>query len=37
MEENGYQATGVAYEVYLNDRDETPAAQLQTQVALRLK
>jgi effector-binding domain-containing protein len=37
MEENGYQPTGVAYEVYLNDPDETPPEELQTQIAFPLK
>jgi effector-binding domain-containing protein len=37
MEANGYQATGVSYELYLNDPDETPAAELQTQIIFPLE
>jgi effector-binding domain-containing protein len=37
MEANGYQPTGVAYEVYLNDPDETPPEELQTQIAFPLR
>jgi effector-binding domain-containing protein len=37
MEENGYQATGVAYEFYLNDPNETPPAELQTEINFPLK
>jgi effector-binding domain-containing protein len=37
MEEKGYQPTGVAYEVYLNDPDETPPEELQTQIAFPLQ
>jgi effector-binding domain-containing protein len=37
MQENGYEATGVAYEVYLNDPSETPPKELQTQIAFPLK
>jgi effector-binding domain-containing protein len=37
IEANGYQPTGVAYEVYLNDPDETPPEELQTQIAFPLR
>jgi effector-binding domain-containing protein len=37
MQDNGYEATGVAYEVYLNDPSETPSKELQTQIAFPLK
>jgi effector-binding domain-containing protein len=37
MEENGHQPTGVAYEIYLSDPDETPPEELQTQIAFPLK
>jgi effector-binding domain-containing protein len=37
MEANGYQATGVAYEVYLSDPDETPPEELQTQIVFPVK
>lgn len=37
VEENGYHAAGVAYEVYLNDSDETPPEELQTQIVFPLK
>ena len=36
MEENGYQPTGVAYEVYLNDPDETPPEELLTRIMFPL-
>jgi len=36
-EEHGYEPTGVAYEMYLNDPAETPAEQLQTQIVFALK
>lgn len=35
--ENGFEPTGVSYEVYLNDPQETAPADLQTQVLLSLK
>jgi effector-binding domain-containing protein len=35
MEDNGYQGTGVSYELYLNDPRETPPAQ--TQIIFPLK
>ena len=34
--ESGFQASGVAYEFYLNDPNETPEAQLQTQILFPL-
>jgi effector-binding domain-containing protein len=34
---NGREATGVAYEVYLNDPTDTPPAALQTQVVMPLR
>ena len=37
IEDNGYEATGVAYEVYLNDPSDTPPAELRTQVLLPLR
>jgi effector-binding domain-containing protein len=36
VQEKGYEATGVAYEVYLND-PETPPEKLQTQILFPLK
>jgi effector-binding domain-containing protein len=35
--DQGYETTGVAYEHYLNDPDDTPPAELQTQIVLPLK
>ncbi|HNT76464.1 MAG TPA: GyrI-like domain-containing protein [Anaerolineae bacterium] len=35
--ENGYEATGVAYEVYLNDPSHTPPEALMTQILFPLK
>jgi effector-binding domain-containing protein len=37
MKDNGYEATGVSYELYLNDPNETPPAELQTQIIFPLK
>jgi effector-binding domain-containing protein len=37
MAENGHQATGPSYEVYLNDPSQTPAEKLLTQIAFRLE
>jgi len=37
MAENGYEGTGVGYEVYLNDPDVTPPEALLTQVMFALK
>lgn len=37
IEENAYEPTGVAYEMYLNDPQETPPEELQTQIVFPLK
>jgi len=37
MEENGYEPTGAAYEIYLNDPQETPPEELQTQIVFPLR
>jgi effector-binding domain-containing protein len=37
VEEQGYKATGVAYEFYLNDPGEVEPEQLLTQIVFRLK
>ncbi|UCD37002.1 MAG: GyrI-like domain-containing protein [Fidelibacterota bacterium] len=37
MEEQGHQASGVAYEFYLNDPANTPSKELQTQILMPLK
>jgi effector-binding domain-containing protein len=37
MEEQGYEPTGVAYESYLNDPEQTPPEELRTQIAFPLK
>ena len=37
VEERGHEATGVCYEVYLNDPQETPPEALQTQILFPLK
>jgi effector-binding domain-containing protein len=37
MEEHGHEPAGPAYEMYLGDPDETPAAELQTLIAFPLK
>lgn len=37
VKDNGYRATGVAYEMYLNDPDRTPPQELQTQIAFLLE
>jgi effector-binding domain-containing protein len=37
IEENGYEATGMAYEFYLNDPGRTPPKELRTQILLPLK
>ncbi len=34
IKDGGYKATGVTYEVYLNDPDETPPEKLETQIFL---
>ena len=36
MKENGYEATGVAYEMYLNDPGQTVPQELQTQIVFPL-
>jgi len=37
IKENGYEATGATYEVYLNDPDETPPEKLETQIFLLVR
>jgi effector-binding domain-containing protein len=37
MKDNGYEATGVAYEMYLNDPEQTAPQELQTQIVFPLK
>ena len=37
IEDNGYEATGVVYEMYLNDPAQTPPQELRTQIAFLLK
>jgi len=37
IKDNGYEATGVTYEMYLNDPDITPPQELKTQIAFLLK
>ena len=37
VEENGYEATGIAYEFYLNDPGEVPPEELMTQIVFPLK
>ncbi len=37
IENNGYESTGVAYEIYLNDPRETPPHDLKTQIMFPLK
>jgi len=37
IKDNGYKATGVTYEMYLNDPDTTPPQELKTQIAFLLK
>ena len=37
VEQQGYEATGVAYEFYLNDPGEVAPEELQTQIVFRLK
>ena len=36
-EENGYEPSGVAYEMYLNDPQQTPPQELQTRIAFPLR
>ena len=37
MQSNGRQGTGVCYEIYLNDPQQTPPEQLQTQILFPIK
>lgn len=37
MQDNGHEATGVAYEVYLNDSSKTPSKELRTRIEFPLK
>ena len=37
IKDNGYEATGLVYEMYLNDPGQTPPQELQTQIVLLLK
>ncbi len=37
VRENGYEATGVAYEIYLDDPTSTPPHELKTQIVLPLR
>ena len=37
VQEQGYEPTGVSYEFYLNDPEETPQEKLQTQIIFPLK
>ncbi len=37
IQDNGYEAIGVAYEFYLNDPSETPVEELQTRILFPLK
>jgi len=37
VDENGYEPTGVAYEFYLNDPEETPPEELMTEIMFPLK
>jgi len=37
MKDQGYEASGVVYEFYLNDPAQTPPAELQTQIVFSLK
>jgi len=37
MQQNGHQPSGVAYEVYLNDPEQTPPEQLQTRIIFPLE
>jgi len=37
IKDNGYEATGVAYEMYLNDPEQTAPQELQTQIVFPLK
>ena len=37
IKDSGYEATGVAYEVYLNDPDQTPPEELETRIYLLIR
>lgn len=37
IKDNGYEPTGVTYEVYLNDPDETPPEKLETEIFLLIR
>ena len=37
MKNNGYEATGMTYEVYLNDPDQTPQEKIKIQIYLLIK
>jgi effector-binding domain-containing protein len=37
LKDKGYEASGVVYEFYLNDPDQTPPPELQTQIVFPLK
>ena len=37
IEDKGYESTGIAYELYLNDPSEVPPEQLQTHILFPLK
>jgi effector-binding domain-containing protein len=37
IKENGYEVTGVAYEMYLNDPAQTPPLELMTQIVFPLQ
>ena len=37
IKDHGYEWTGVAYEFYINDPNDTPAAELQTEIFLPLR
>jgi effector-binding domain-containing protein len=37
IKENGYEVTGIAYELYLNDPDVTPPNELKTEILFPLK
>ena len=37
IKNNGYESTGVAYEIYVNDPRETPPQELETQIMFPLK
>lgn len=37
IKDNGYESTGIAYEIYLNDPSQTPAQELKTEILFLLK